>query len=108
MVKKNQSQYSIQTLDFLGSKFKIGYSTLTGKFQTKVGGYLTILMGVLSTGFFFVVMSQFFSKEAPVVMTSTESGPRESEYDLYSENLWFPIGARVGPVVIPANQLNST
>ena len=102
---KNQ-KYGIQNLDFLGDKFKIGYSTLTGKFQTKLGGYLTILMGLLSTGFFFVVMSQFFSKEAPVVMTSTESGSREVCFDLYESNLYLPISALLGPYGIPATQVS--
>ena len=99
------SKYGIQSLDVLGSKFKIGYSTLTGKFQTKLGGYLTILMGVLSSGFFCIIMSQFFSKEAPVVMTSSESGSREVVYDLYESNLYLPIGAVVGLSTIPADQL---
>ena len=106
MVKKSQSKYGVHSVDFLGSKFKIGYSTLTGKFQTKVGGYLTILMGLLSTAFFFIVMSQYFSKETPIVITSTESGSRRNTYDLYTENLYLPIGALVGPTGIPANQLN--
>ena len=60
MHTKHKNKYRIQSLDFLGSQFKIGYSTLTGKFQTKLGGYLTILMSVLSTTMFFIVMSQFF------------------------------------------------
>ena len=104
MGKKNQSKYGIQSLDFLGDKFKIGYSTLTGKFQTKLGGYLTILMGLLSTSMFFIVMSQYFSKEAPVVMTSTESGSRENSFSLYDGNLWLPFLLTLGPYGIPSNQ----
>ena len=106
MSNPQNSKYGIQNLDFLGSKFKIGYSTLTGKFQTKVGGYLTILMGLLSTGFFFVVMSQFFRKDAPIVMTSTKSGSRENSFNLYEGNLWLPIGLFLGPNVIPAKQVS--
>ena len=100
-----KSKYGIQNLDFLGSKFKIGYSTLTGKFQTKVGGYLTILMGLLSTGFFFVVMSEYFSKDAPIVMASTKSGSRENSFNLYEGNLWLPIGMAKSTTIIPANQI---
>ena len=106
MASINNKKYGIQNLDFLGSKFKIGYSTLTGKFQTKLGGYLTILMGLLSTSMFFIVMSQFFSKDAPVVTTSIESGSRENSFNLYEGNLWSPLGFAVGPKVIPANQIS--
>ena len=106
MPTTNSIKYGIQSLDFLGSKFKIGYPTLTGKFQTKLGGYLTILMGILSTAFFFIVMSQYFSKDAPVVMTSTESGSREMTYDLYEGNLYLPISVLLGPNAVPLNQIN--
>ena len=102
----NKHKHGVQSVDFLGSKFKIGYSTLTGKFQTKLGGYLTILMGLLSTGFFFVVMSQFFNKETPIVMTSTESGSREAIFDLYQGDLYLPLGFLLGPKAIPARQIN--
>ena len=88
----SSSKYGIQNLDFLGDKFKIGYSTLTGKFQTKLGGYLTILMGILSISMFFVVMSQFFKKDAPVVMTSTEFGSKVVSFNLYENNLYLPLG----------------
>ena len=105
MVERKQTKYGIQNADLLGSKFKIGYSTLTGKFQTKLGGYLTILMGLLSTSMFFIVMSQFFSKEAPVVMTSVESGSRENSFNLYEGELYLPMALSLGPKVIPANQI---
>ena len=106
MRSPNSSKYGVQNLDFLGTKFKIGYSTITGKFQTKLGGYLTILMSVLSTTMFFIVMSQYFSKEAPIVMTSTESGSRETAFDLYGGNLYLPIGFLLGPREIPASQIS--
>ena len=106
MSNPKDSKYGIQSLDFLGDKFKIGYSTLTGKFQTKLGGYLTILMGLLSTSMFFIVMSQFFSKEAPVVMTSSESGSRRTFFDLHKENLYLPLAFLVGPRDIPASQIS--
>ena len=105
MRASKNTKYGIQSVDFLGSKFKIGYSTVTGKFQTKLGGYLTILMGLLSTSMFFVVMSQYFSKAAPVVMTSSESGSRENSFNLYEGNLYLPILLTLGPIGIPAAQV---
>ena len=99
MAKSNEtsSKYSIKNLDFLGDKFKIGYSTPNGKFQSKLGGYITILMGVLSTSMFFVVMSQFFTKSSPVVMTSSEFGSKISTFNLYKENLFLLFGFGTGP-----------
>ena len=98
MAKSNEtsSKCSIKNLDFLGDKFKIGYSTPNGKFQSKLGGYITILMGVLSTSMFFVVMSQFFTKSSPVVMTSSEFGSKISTFNLYKENLFQNFGIRKG------------
>ena len=53
-------KYGIENLDFLGDKFKIDYSTITGNFQIKLGGDVTILMGILSMSMSLVVMSQLF------------------------------------------------
>ena len=90
--EKNSGKYGVQNLDFLGDKFKISYPTSTGNFQTKLGGYLTILLSVFSTSMFFLVMSQFFNKDAPVVMTSTEFGSPITSFSLYEENLYLPLG----------------
>ena len=103
---KSSSGFGIKTLDVLGSKFKIGYPTTTGKLQTTLGGYLTILMGLLSTTMFIIVMSQFFNNDSPVVMTSSEFGSRVTVYDLYTENLYPIIVLYVGPKQIPANQIS--
>ena len=95
--KNNKSiKHGIESLDLLGDQFKIGYSTLTGRFQSKVGGYLTILMGILSTSMFFIVMSQFFTKNSPVVMTSAEFGSKIATFNLYKENLYLILGFGIG------------
>ena len=83
-------KYGVESLDTLGENFKLGYSTHNGKLQTKIGGYLTILMSLLLIGMFFVVMSQFFYNDCPVVMNSSEFGSRINSFDLYQESL-YPI-----------------
>ena len=102
----SSSRFGIKSLDVLGSKFTIGYPTATGKLQTTLGGYLTILMGLLSTTMFVIVMSQFFNNDSPVVMTSSEFGSQVTVYDLYTQNLYPIIALYIGPKQIPASQIS--
>ena len=99
-------KYSIENLDTLGDNFKIGYSTHSGKFQTKVGGYLTIFMSLLSIGVFFVVMSQFFRNDSPVVMNSSEFGSQVKSFDLYQESLYPIFGFGIGLMGFSADEFS--
>ena len=108
MVKKDSkksSTHGIKNLDVLGTKFRIGFPTRTGKLQTTLGGYLTIVMGLLSTTMFVIVMSQFFYSNSPVVMTSSEFGSQINTYDLYKESLYPLISIQLGLGDIPASQM---
>ena len=103
---KNECQrLGIKSLDLLGDQFKIGFSTITGKFQSKFGGYLTIFMAVLSTSMFFIVMSQFFTKNSPVVMTSAEFGSKIATFNIYQENLYLVFALALGPLRLDGSQI---
>ena len=82
----------IQSLDFLGEKFSLNFSTTTGYFQTRVGGIITIILGIVSICTFIVVMSQYFDKTSPVVTNSTEFGSKITEFNLYQGQLYPVIG----------------
>ena len=102
---KKAQNLGIQSVDLLGDHFKIGYSTITSRFQSKLGGYLTILMGVLSTSMFFIVMSQFFTKNSPVVMTSAEFGSKIATFNIYRENLYLVFALAIGPLRLDGSQI---
>ena len=87
----------LSKIDFLGSNFNLGFSTKSGKFQTTLGGYITILMILVTLGTLVVVLSDYFNKDSPVVTTSTEFGSSTSSFNLYEENLYVPLGIVLGP-----------
>ena len=86
---REKQSVGLKSLDFMGSKFSLTFPTPTGRFQTNLGGSITILMGIVSVSFFVVVMSQYFNREAPMVTTSSEFAPNKVEFDLYRQ-LMFP------------------
>ena len=102
---KNNSR-GIKSLDILGNKFSLTFPTSSGKFQTSLGGYITIAMTIVGLGISLVVLSQYFRKDAPVVTASSEFGSQITEFNLYDEDLYSPIGMGLGPtVLIPAKEM---
>ena len=93
---KPSTRFSVQSLDILGEKFKIGFWTLTGRTQTKLGGYLTILMSLISLSIFVVITSQYFLKNTPVVMTASEFGSKVASFKLYDEDLYILFTIAIG------------
>ena len=91
--------WSLKGLDLLGNKFSLSFSTNSGKFQTNLGGYITLALTLISLGTFILIFSQYFNKESPVVTTSTEFGSDAAEFNLHDEDLYSPIGMSLGPTV---------
>ena len=87
---RKKSKFGLHYLDMLGSKFSLSFSTPTGRFQTNMGGALTILLGLVSVVTFLVVMSQYFDKTAPVVTNSTEFSSKVNKFNLYEQEM-YPI-----------------
>ena len=80
-----------QSLDMLGTKFSLSFPTLTGRFQTAFGGYLTLLMGIFSGTAFLVIFSQFFETDTPVVTSSLEFGSKIVKENLFEEEIFYPM-----------------
>ena len=95
-IHPKKCKWSIKSLDILGDKFKLNFSTKSGKFQTALGGYLTIAISLLSLATFVVILSQYFIKDSPVVTNSSEFGSQISQFNLYDENLFAPMGLGLG------------
>ena len=97
--------FTIQGLDILGGKFDLTFKTTSGKFQTQLGGYVTLAVSILSTACFLFIMSQYFNKNIPVVTTSTEFGSKVNEFNLYEEQLFTPVGLSAGSNPIPPAEM---
>ena len=91
-LSSKKSKVGLHSLDMLGSKFSMNFSTSTGRFQTQMGGIITILLGLISIATFLVVMSQYFDRSSPVVTNSTESGSKVVKFDFYKEDLYPIVG----------------
>ena len=97
-----KSKLSVRTIDFMGGSFNLSYSTSTGKHQTLIGGYVTILLGLVVLSSSLLIFSQYFNTEAPIVTTSTEFHSKFTEFNLYEEELFEPLAVVVGGALIPA------
>ena len=98
MASKNPSKQpaGLKNVDFLGSKFSLGFPSSTGTFQTNLGGSVTILMGIVSITTFVIIMSQYFDKSGPIVTTSSEFESKVMQFNIYRQKLFSPIGMYVG------------
>ena len=101
-ISQAKSKLSVRTVDFLGGSFNLSYSTSTGKHQTLIGGYVTILLGLVILSSSVLIFSQYFNTEAPIVTTSTEFHSKFTEFNLYEEELFEPLAVVVGGALIPA------
>ena len=93
---------SMRTIDFLGGGFNLTYSTSTGKHQTVLGGYTTVLLGLVVLFSSVFILSEYFNTEVPIVTSSTEYHSNYTEFDLYEEELFSPFAVLAGPSLIPA------
>ena len=89
---------SAKNLDILGSKYRIRFGSKTGTFQTTIGGYTTLIIGVISLSTFLIIIAQYFRKVAPVVTTSKSYFDSATDINLYDGDLWTTINAASGPV----------
>ena len=90
-IMKQKNSSPVQAIDLFGGKFNLSFSSTTGAFQTKLGGYLTVLLGMISMGFLINIMLQYFDTESPIVTTSTELNTRNHVFNLYDEHLYLII-----------------
>ena len=89
-------------LDILASEFNLTFDSKTGKFQTAIGGYLTLMVGVIFLGGFISTTVQYFRRDNPVVTASIEAGSPQNEFNMYHESLWAVAANPVGPVFLQA------
>ena len=81
----------------LASDFHFRFDSRSGKFQTAVGGYMTLMMMVICLAALSTAMMQYFQKKDPVVSNSREAGPIVNEFNMYENTLWTPGSFAIGP-----------
>ena len=81
----------IKNIDVLGEKFKMSYSKTASRFQTRIGGCLTILIIILALVSLVLISAQYFDTSSPVVTTSLELLRSAQSLNLYEEDLFSGI-----------------
>ena len=92
--KKNSSfwsKLSTASLDFSGGTFNLEFASKNGKYQTKFGGYLTLLVSFTVILSFILSSSQIFSDNSPVVNITPEYNPERVDLNLYEEDSITPL-----------------
>ena len=88
-IKQEKKTSFVKSMDLIGGKFHLGFESSTGAFQTKLGGLITLALGVTSLGFLVHIVSQYMDTESPIVNTSTELNQKSQSFDLYQEDLYL-------------------
>ena len=88
--KDNKPKWAFKTLDLIGSKFSFKFaSTRSGKFQTKLGSLLTLLI-VLSIIFASIlILKTYLDTSSPAITFSAQMG-EEVAHNLYEEGVLTP------------------
>ena len=76
------------TIDMMGREFSFQFETLTKKFKTPIGGSASIILLLVSVATFFVIFSQLFESDAPVVTSSIEFGSQKAQHELYDQKIF--------------------
>ena len=98
------SKLSTASLDFNGTEFDLEFASKNGKFQTKLGGYLTLILSFITILAFILSASQLFSDNSPVVNITPEYNPDEIIMKLYDEDLAMPLMFKKGNKLISSTQ----
>ena len=77
----------LRNLDFLGSEFQLKY-TKNGRFQTKLGGVITLLVFLFMMVVAYTTFKDFMSTKAPVATISTVYSRKAPKFDLYKEEIF--------------------
>ena len=90
--RRNHKKTScFKSADLFGNRFELGFESPTGTFQTKLGGIITILLGIVSLGILSHILSQYLDTESPIVTTSTEINAKNHTFNLYEDDLYLPL-----------------
>ena len=94
------SKLSTASLDFNGTDFNLEFPSNNGKFQSKFGGYLSLIISFTVILTFILSVSQLFSDNSPVVNITPEFNDGNVLINLYEEDVISPIMFKKGNKLI--------
>ena len=96
-----KSRGGIKNLDIMGEKFKFNYKKEGGKYQTRLGGCITIVVAVLALILLAFTSSQYFDTSSPVVTTTRELSTSAQSFNIYGKELLSGTGVAFMNVLQP-------
>ena len=92
--KRNQGIlrfFNPKNLDFIGSELQLNY-TPNGRFQTKVGGFISFTVAFLVSLVVYTSFRNLLSTDSPVATVSTVYSRKGPRFDLLKEKVFFHYG----------------
>ena len=80
----------IKNLDIMGEKFKFQYTKTSKAFKTRLGGIVTLVVGIISILVLVFISSQYFDTSSPVVTTTRELSRSAQSINLYGKEVFMP------------------
>ena len=81
----------IKNLDIMGEKFKLQYTEKGGKYRTRLGGCVSIIVAALALILLVFISSEFFDTSSPVVTTTRELSSSQS-FNIVGKDLFSGLG----------------
>ena len=92
----NPASSGMLNLDIMGDKFRLNFPTSTKRFQTRLGGCITLLTGLITLAMLTIVTSRYFDTSSPIVTTSRELSTTPLTFNLYGKDLLTPLTVSMG------------
>ena len=94
--KKSIQVEGIKNLDIMGGKFKFQHTKTSKRYQTRLGGCVTLLISGASLIALILVSSKYFDTRSPVITTNRELSTRAQSINLYQKDVLagFSVAAR--------------
>ena len=89
--EREKNSIKLTSIDLLGDRFSFKFPTTSGRFQTSIGGCLTITIALLLLIAFPVIFSQYLDTSSPIVTTSSVRVPSHTTHNLYQAQLLSPL-----------------
>ena len=78
----------IKNLDIMGEEYQLRYTKRGGKYQTKLGGCVSIIVTILALVLLVFVSTQLFDTTSPVVTTSRELSSSSQSFNIVGQDLF--------------------
>ena len=87
---KSKFRFGLSSFDLAGRKFSFEFPTVSRKLKTRVGSFLTLVIGLIACLATLLIGSKYFDTSSPSVTFSTEKGP-EIIHNLLKELIVPPL-----------------